>query len=426
MSRKALLAVLLTGACASAAPRAATFAAPAGCPAIPELVPAGESPTREAVRYLADDALGGRLAGSTGERCAAAYIAWRMAQAGLAPGHAGSWYAEVPLASAVNPHAPAGVGRNVIGVLEAADGDADAPVIVIGAHYDHLGMGGFGSLSGDSAIHNGADDNASGVAALLAVAERLAADRPALRVVFIAFTGEESGLLGSARYVAEPAAPLERTLAMINMDMVGRLRDQPLIVNGVGTAEEWTALVEHAAAAAGIPIAPSPDGYGPSDHTSFYARDIPVLHLFTNVHSEYHRPEDDWQLVDYDGIDRIAAMVGRIVEGMDDDRLTLVRQPAPAPSGGGYGTWLGTIPDFTPVDSGVRLSGVSAGSPAEEAGFRTGDILVRLGDFAVGDLYDLTDALRAHQPGDVVDVTVQRDGAELTRSVRLGARQSRD
>ena len=422
MSRTSLLGVLFVGACASATPQAVTFTAPVGCPAIADVVPAGESRTREAVRYLADDALGGRLAGSEGERCAAAYIAWRMAQAGLEPGGTSTWYADVPLASVVNPHAPVGTGRNVIGVLEAQD--ADAPVIVIGAHYDHLGMGEFGSLSTTRAIHNGADDNASGVAALLAVAERLAADRPDANVVFIAFTGEESGLLGSARYVSEPTVPLERMVAMINMDMVGRLQDRPLIVNGVGTAEEWSVLVEEAAAEAGIPIAPSPDGYGPSDQTSFYARDIPVLHLFTNVHGEYHKPEDDWQLIDYDGIERVARMVAEIVDEMEDERLTLIRQARPAPvAGAASRTWLGTVPDFAPVDHGVKLSGVSAGSPAEEAGFRAGDIVVRMGEFEIADLYALTDALRAYQPGDVVDVTVLRDGAELTRSVRLGARQ---
>ncbi|HEX6587429.1 MAG TPA: M20/M25/M40 family metallo-hydrolase [Longimicrobiales bacterium] len=422
MSRKSLLGVLFVGACASATPQPVAFAAPEGCPSVADLMPAGESGIREAVRYLADDALGGRLAGSEGERCAAAYIAYRMARAGLEPGGANAWYSEVALASVVNPHAPTGRGNNVIGVLEA--GDANAPVIVIGAHYDHLGMGEFGSLSTTRAIHNGADDNASGVAALLAVAERLAADRPDANVVFIAFTGEESGLLGSARYVAEPSVPLDRMAAMINMDMVGRLRDQPLIVNGVGTAEEWTALVDEAAREVGVPITTDPDGYGPSDQTSFYSRDIPVLHLFTNVHGEYHKPEDDWQLIDFDGIERVADMVAEIVDEMEDDRLTLVRQAPPAPvAGSASRTWLGTVPDFAPVDHGVRISGVSAGSPAEAAGLQAGDIVVKLGEHEIGDLYALTDALRAYQPGDVVDVTVLRDGASITRSVTLGARQ---
>src|SRR5688500_9561975 len=318
MSRKALLAVLFAGACASAGPGVDTFAPPAGCPAIADVVPAGESPTREAVRYLADDALGGRLAGSEGERCAAAYIAWRMAQAGLEPGIADGWYLPVPLASAVNPHAPAGVGQNVVGMLAGPGARWDGPTIVVGAHYDHLGLGEFGSLSTTRAIHNGADDNASGVAALLAVARRLADDPPALPVVFVAFTGEESGLLGSTSFVSHSPVPLAAVRAMINMDMVGRLGDQPLIVNGVGTAEEMEAIVREAAAETGTEIAPSPDGYGPSDQTSFYARDIPVLHLFTNVHGEYHKPEDDWQLIDYEGIERVADFVAEIVDEMED------------------------------------------------------------------------------------------------------------
>ena len=430
MSRKLVVVVLslaLASACTTGS-RTVDFAAPEGCPRLADVVDDASGDAHEAVRYLADDALGGRLAGSPGERCAAAYIAWRLAQAGVRAGGSDGFYAPVALASVVNPHAPAGSGVNVVGIVEASNGDANARTVVVGAHYDHLGMGEFGSLNtGAAAIHNGADDNASGVAALLEVAERIAANPAPVRVVFVAFTGEESGLLGSASYVNSPAIPLERTIAMLNMDMVGRLREQPLIVNGTGTAVEWGPLLERAAEEAGVELAMSPDGYGPSDQTSFYARDIPVLHFFTNVHGEYHRPEDDWALIDFAGIDRVASIVTDVVRGLGDlDGVTLVRQAAPAPAGGGgYGAWLGTVPDFTPVDRGVRLSGVSAGSPAEAAGLRGGDVVVRLGEHEVGDLYDLTDALRAHRPGDVVDVTVLRDGEELTQSVRLGSRSSR-
>jgi hypothetical protein len=360
-----LLAVIVLSACASASVEPA-FVAPQGCPALDAIAPAGDGDVRETVRYLADDALGGRLAGSEGERCAAAYLAWRLERAGVRPAGANGWFSEVSIVSAVNPHAAAGTGRNIVGVVEAADGDPAARTVVVGAHYDHLGMGEFGSLhTGDPAIHNGADDNASGVAALVEVAERIAASPAPVRVLFVLFTGEEMGLLGSARYVSEPAVPLERTVAMVNMDMVGRLRDQPLIVNGTGTAEEWVPLLERVAAGAGVELAMSPDGYGPSDQTSFYARDIPVLHLFTNVHGEYHRPEDDWQLIDYDGVERIAGMVDDIVRGIGElEAVTLVRgagAPPQASGGGGYGAWLGTVPDFAPVEHGVRLSGVSAG-----------------------------------------------------------------
>ena len=426
-TRRWILILPLALAACAGGNRMTDFAAPAGCPSLSALVGDATLDAREAVRYLADDALGGRLAGSDGERCAAAYIAWRLAQAGVEAGGTDGWYAPVTLASVVNPHVPAGAGVNVIGVVDASSGDANARTVVVGAHFDHLGMGEFGSLSTTRAIHNGADDNASGVAALLEVAERIAANPAPVRVVFVAFTGEESGLLGSASYVNAPAIPLERTIAMLNMDMVGRLRDQPLIVNGTGTAVEWGPLLERAAERAGVELAMSPEGYGPSDQTSFYTRDIPVLHFFTNVHGEYHKPEDDWQLVDFAGIDRVASIVTDVVRGVGDlDAVTLVRQAPPAPAGGGgYGTWLGTVPDFAPVEHGVRLSGVTAGSPAETAGLRQGDIVIRLGEHEVGDLYDLTDALRAHRPGDVVDVTVLRDGTELTRSVQLGSRPSR-
>ena len=153
---------------------------------------------------------------------------------------------------------------------------------------------------------------------------------------------------------------------------------------------------------------------------------MPVLHLFTNVHGEYHRPSDDWPLIDYAGIERIAGMVEDVTRAVAaENGLTLVRTGPPPANSGGYGTYLGTIPDFSPVERGVKLSGVSGGSPAEAAGFRAGDIVIRIGTHEVADLYGLTDALRAHRPGDVVDVTVIREGAELTRSVRLGARPSR-
>ena len=430
MSRYRLVPMLvgaLLSACAGASGGSPEFVAPAGCPAVEAVTGGEESPVRETVRYLADDALAGRAAASAGERCAGAYIAWRLERAWVRPAGTAGWFADVPIASVVNPHAAPGTGRNVIGVVEASNGAANARTVVVGAHYDHLGMGEHGSMhAGEPAIHNGADDNASGVAALVAVAERLAREPAPVRVVFVAFTGEELGLLGSAHYVNAPAVGLDRTIAMINMDMVGRLADQPLIVNGAGTANEWGPLLERVAERFDVELAPSASGYGPSDQTSFYARDIPVLHFFTNVHGQYHRPEDDWQLIDYDGIERIAGMVEQIVRGIGDlDGLTLVRMAPPAPAAGGYGTYLGTIPDFTPVERGVKLSGVSAGSPAETAGFRAGDVVIRMGEHDIADLYALTDALRAHQPGDVVDVTVLRDGAEVTRSVTLTSRPRR-
>jgi hypothetical protein len=383
------------------------------------------------VRYLADDALGGRLAGSFGERCAGIYIAAEFRRLGLEPaGDGGSYFQAHPLVSATNPHASSTqTGRNVVALLRGADPALAAEAVVIGAHYDHLGDGGQFSLAqGDRSIHNGADDNASGVAALLDVAGRLArGPKPARTIVFIAFSGEELGLLGSSHYAAHPTIPLERTRAMLNMDMVGRLGAGPLIVYGTDTAEEWTAAVERAAAAEGVAVRTGGDGFGASDQTSFYARDVPVLHFFTNVHEDYHRPSDDWEKVDAAGLVKVAAIVERVAREVAgrSGALTFRRSTAPPPraaSGGGYGAYLGSIPDFAPVERGVRLTGVRAGSPAEKAGIRAGDIIVRMGEMEVRDLQGLTDALRAHKPGDAVPITVLRDGAPVTIPVTLSTR----
>ncbi|MBR9989931.1 MAG: M28 family peptidase [Gemmatimonadetes bacterium] len=388
------------------------------------------------VRFLADDALEGRLAGSPGERCAADYIAARMAALGLSgAGTDGSFFQDVPVPvqggqgadpHSANPHASV-TGRNVVALLEGSDASVRNEVVIIGAHYDHLGMGGAGSLApGTAAIHNGADDNASGVAALLRVAALLSAERPARSVLFIAFTGEESGLIGSAFFARTPTVDLEYARAMLNMDMVGRLEDDPLIIYGIGTAVEWAAIVEREAARAQIDVALQPDGVGPSDHTSFYLRDIPVLHFFTNTHSDYHRPSDDWDRVDADGIERVAGLVATLALQVATPPLSLTLQrgagqPPRAPVTGS-GAWLGTIPDFSPVERGVLLGGVTTESPADKAGMQRGDVLIRLAGREIADLQGFTDALAGHAPGDEVELVVIRDGREVRLQAVLGRR----
>jgi aminopeptidase YwaD len=402
----------------------------------PGPVTSGLSLPLSAVRYLADDGLKGRLAGSDGERCAGDFIAREFARLGLKPGgENGTFFQSLDLASVLNPHAPGGTGRNVIATLEGSDPELKGEWVVVGAHYDHLGEGGTpNSLApGERAIHNGADDNASGVATVLWVAERLASGaRPARSVAFIAFTGEESGLLGSAYYVNHPASGPDPIVAMINLDMVGRLHGGTLLVYGVGTAVEWTALLEPAAARAGVAIATKGDGYGPSDHTSFYLKDVPVLHFFTNTHGDYHKPSDDWEKIDPKGLTAVATIVGDVAAAAANSRprLTLKRGAGEPPKPGsgtsrGYGAWLGSVPDFTPVERGVKLSGVTKGSPADTAGIRAGDVIVGLGTHDVADLQGMTDALRAHKPGDVVDVQVLRGGERVTLKVTLGSRANR-
>jgi hypothetical protein len=386
-----------------------------------------------AVRYLADDGLKGRLAGSEGERCAGDYIAREFERLGLKPGgEKGTFFQSLDLASALNPHAPGGTGRNVVAVLEGADPELKREWVVVGAHYDHLGEGGApGSLApGERAIHNGADDNASGVAAMLWTAGRLAAGpRPARSVAFAAFTGEESGLLGSAHFTRQPPTGADPIVAMINLDMVGRLNGGTLLVFGVGTAAEWNALVEPAAARAGVALATKAEGFGPSDHTSFYLKDVPVLHFFTNTHGDYHKPSDDWDKIDVKGLTAVATVVADVTAGVANRRpkLTLQRGAGKPPAaasgtGGGYGAWLGSVPDFTPVERGVKLSGVTPGSPAETAGIRAGDVLVGIGPREVADLQEMTDALRAHKPGETVEVRVLRGAERLSLKVTLGDR----
>lgn len=334
--------------------------------------------------------------------------------------------------------AATGEARNVVALLPGSDPERADELVILGAHYDHLGRGGAGSLDPDSRdIHNGADDNASGTAALLEAAEQLAdGPAPARPILFIAFSGEERGLLGSAHYVSEPTVPMDDAVAMLNMDMVGRLRDNTLTVYGMVTAPEWESLVRGVNEARDTPfqLGLLPDGYGPSDHSSFYGVGIPVLHFFTNTHTEYHRPVDDWDTLNGDGLDRIADLVADIAgtlagTGARVADLTPVESQPPAPaaegegSGRGYGPYFGSIPDMAPSDYGVPLSGVREGSPAERAGLRSGDVIVRFGDTEVTDLYAFTYGLRDAAPGDRVEIVVERDGQRLTFYAVLGERR---
>ena len=332
--------------------------------------------------------------------------------------------------------------RNVVALLPGSDPARSGEWLIVGAHFDHLGYGGDGSLAPDSReVHNGADDNASGTAGLLEIARMTAeAPRAARPVLFIAFTGEEHGLWGSAHFVQNPTVDLEGSVAMLNLDMVGRMVDDGVTVFGMGTAEEWNDVVEGANAALDAPmkLSFSPDGYGPSDHSSFYGAGIPVLHFFTNTHADYHRPTDDWQLIDGGGIERIARLAAGITQelgGTSDQvalSLTRVTQAPPAHGGGssseassgsGYGPYLGTIPDMTPRDFGLRLTGVREGSPAEKAGLRAGDVVVEFAGREVTDIYAYTYALRESKAGDEVVIVVERDGERVSVTAVLGERR---
>ena len=313
---------------------------------------------------------------------------------------------------------------NVIGVLEG-EGPHRDETIVIGAHYDHVGRGGANSLSpGSTDVHNGADDNASGTAALLELARRLGSRSQKLprRVVFIAFTGEELGLLGSARYVKEPLFPLDQTIAMFNMDMVGRLVDDKLTVFGSGTSSRWEPELNALNEAAGFKFSYKPEGFGPSDHSSFYGKKIPVLHFFTGNHPDYHRPSDDWDKLNIDGMYRVVELLERLTietaENPERPSYVEVKQ-APMAQRGGNRPYFGTIPDFGGEGEGYAISGSAPGSPADKGGLQGGDRIVELGGNKIASLDDFDLALRKFKAGEEIDVVVLRKDERVTLKVKL-------
>jgi hypothetical protein len=384
------------------------------------------------IRYLADDAREGRGVGTTGLDSAAAYIAGQFQSIGLKPAGTDGFLQPFTLDPTAPALAHSGIGeaavKNVVAMIPG-QGTLAGQIVVLGAHYDHLGLGGSGSLDPDSVdvVHNGADDNASGTAALLETARILnGRSAPEQRtVVFVAFTAEELGLLGSDYYVKNPAHPIDSTFAMINFDMVGRLREDKVVAIGTGSAPELPQLLDSVNTAYGLVVTPLDDPWGRSDHSSFYAGGVPVIHFFTDNHEDYHRTTDDWNTIDVAGIERISLYAADFAWALATRTAPLTYVDVPQPQqtvAGGYGAWLGTIPDMSSSPGGVRLTGVRAGSPAEVAGLQGGDILVQIGEFEVKDLYAMTDALRSYKPDDVVTVAVMRDGERIEMTVTLGKR----
>ena len=326
---------------------------------------------------------------------------------------------------------------NVVAILPGSDPELASQCLVIGAHYDHLGLGDQHSLAPSQIgrIHHGADDNASGTSALLEIADYYAHQtaHPRHSLVFVAFAGEELGLLGSGYYTEHPAMPIAQTLAMINMDMVGRLSGNRLYVGGIGTSPGFQKLVEKANQSetrAHFDLSYSSSGYGASDHMSFTVHSVPVLFFFSGLHSDYHKPSDTWDKIDAADGARVAELVADVAGDLDqlNEKPVYVRVAEPASAsmggGGGYGPYFGSIPDFGQVEhGGVKFADIHDGSPAAKAGFKAGDVLVDFGGTKIDNLYDFTYALRAHKPGDKVMVTVLRNGEKLTREVTLEVRK---
>jgi aminopeptidase YwaD len=315
---------------------------------------------------------------------------------------------------------------NVIGVLEGSDPVAKKEVIVIGAHYDHLGRGGSGSLAQRSGeIHHGADDNASGTAGMLELARLFTSQRPRPKrtIVFIGFGGEEEGLLGSNYYVNHPISPLTNTVAMINMDMIGRMKDRKLVIGGVGTAKEWRDIIAKGTADANrsFSLTLNEDGYGPSDHSSFYGKQVPVLFFWTGTHTDYHKPSDTFEKINYTEEARILDLVAYIVRDVDgtDKRLTYTTAKTEAtPRTGGFRVYLGTIPNYAESSDGLLIDGVRDDSPAAHAGLKPGDKIVKIGTRDIKNVYDYTYALGEMKAGEEYLVEVVRGKDRLNLKVK--------
>lgn len=374
------------------------------------------------VTYLADDKLEGRETGTAGSEAAAEYIAKRFMEAGLQPkGDNGTFFQ-------VFNQKPKGVHgetlsdtvkevsvKNVLGYI----GNGAATTIVIGAHYDHLGYGDEGSLNtGTKAIHNGADDNASGTAALLQLAKSLNGKHKNNNYLFIAFSGEEKGLWGSNYYSKNSTIPISTVNYMINMDMVGRLAENKLAIYGTGTSPVWNELLKKVIPDT-IKLTKTESGVGPSDHTSFYLKDIPVLHFFTGQHADYHKPSDDVDKINFNGMVAVIDFIEKVVAELNDDgklafTKTKEEDKANTPA---FKVTLGVMPDYMFSGKGMQISAVREGKPAEKAGLKAGDIVIKIGKTDVTDMQSYMQALSLYKSGDKVKVIALREGKKKTVKV---------
>jgi Peptidase family M28/PDZ domain/PA domain len=323
--------------------------------------------------------------------------------------------------------------HNVVGYLP---GETDE-YLIIGAHYDHLGLGGPYSLAPSltGTVHPGADDNASGTAGVIELARHFSAlPKPKRGILFMTFAGEELGLLGSGYYANHPELPLDKAVTMINMDMIGRVRDGKLYVGGAGTGTTLRHDLDASTPHFPLHVDYSDNsGYGSSDHTEFTAKQVPVLFFFSGLHGDYHKPSDTWDKIDANAAIEVVELVAEVADRLDTEpgrpQFVRVQEKADphsgvaAGSGSGYGPYFGSIPDFAEPPRGVRFADITPGSPAAKAGLKAGDILVKFGKDAIQNLYDFTYALRAHKAGEEVEVEVLRGDGSLTAKVLLTERK---
>ncbi len=373
---------------------------------------------------LSSDDMEGREIGTVGAEKAAAYIEKRFQEIGLSPkGDGTTYFQSFSKKKSNNPHGDETsaegetvIGKNVVGWVD----NQASTTVVIGAHYDHLGYGKEGSLyTGSPAIHNGADDNASGVSGVLYLAESIKkAKLKNHNYLFICFSGEEKGLWGSNYFVKN--APISSTSIhyMINMDMIGRLNaEKKLSVGGIGTSPIFDQLIDKLAPS-GLSIKKELSGMAPSDHASFYNAEIPVLGFFTGQHEDYHKPSDDHQLINYQGARTVLEFIYTIVQKLDGEtKLTFTKTKDETQNRVSFNVTMGVMPDYLYDGKGLKIDGVKDGRPAQLGGLQKGDVIMKMGDIDVADIQAYMKCLSSFQPGQSVDITVLRDGKEITKRV---------
>jgi hypothetical protein len=386
-----------------------------------------ETLVRQHITYLASDQLEGRAPGTKGEKLAQEYIIKAFKEYGLKPAGTKKFlqsfeYTERPHAHHVDGKGVQWKGANVIGYL---DNDAEK-TIVIGAHYDHLGAedGRGSSLAAEPVgkIHNGADDNASGVAGLLELARiyTLNGEKEKVNFLFMAFSAEEAGLIGSKHFTNNPTKPMEKVMAMMNMDMIGRLRDSTnsLIIGGVGTSPVWIPMVKNLNSVFELKFDTA--GMGPSDHASFYLKDKPVLHFFSGTHSDYHKPSDDIEKINFPGEVKIINYIKKVIDSTSNLAIVpFTKTKSNERKMTAFKVTLGIMADYAFGGPGVKVDGVSPGKPAEKAGFLAGDLVLKIGEFETNDIYKYMEALGKFEKGQKVTVELKRGGEVLKKDVEF-------
>ncbi|QTE24384.1 M28 family peptidase [Polaribacter cellanae] len=385
-----------------------------------------ENRMKEDVSFLASDALEGRQTGTEGEKKAAKYIAERFKELDLQPKGTQEYLQPFTFKPKTNPHEEVKfdvngdgtiTGNNILGFID----NKAKNTIIIGAHYDHLGFGGEGSLYRDSikAIHNGADDNASGVAIMLNLASKLKKKNTNNNYLFMAFSGEEMGLLGSNYFVKNPTIDTKNVAYMINMDMVGRLKkDSALAVYGTGTSPIFKQVLK--SHNDNFKLIQQESGIGPSDHTSFYLADIPVLHFFTGQHEDYHKPGDDSEKLNYEGMYLIADYIFNLITDLDDNgKLAFRKTKNESEDSPRFKVGLGVIPDYMFDGKGMRIDGISEDKPAQKAGLQKGDIVIKLGDSLVTNMMSYMRALSVFEKGNSTKVVVKRGETKIEKEINF-------